>query len=388
MVLQILCRRRGKNNFLNLTLLLVFFYFVLFIFHKNSSNSSDTKNIEAISVSVQRKLSRSPDLPGEMGKPVILPSNVSAEIQKMIDEGWKKNKFNQYVSDLISVHRTLPDVRTQYCKDVERDYITNSLQTSVIIIFRNEAWTALLRTVHSVLERSPDHLLKEVILVDDFSDMPQMKQQLDDYMATLPKVKIVHAVERQGLIRARLLGAKHATAQVLTFMDSHIEVTTGWLEPLIDRIARNPTTVVCPKIDQIDGTTFEHQTFYTQIGGFDWKLIFRWIDIPNSEKTRRKDPSEPVRSPTMPGGFFSIDRTFFERLGWYDTGFNVWGGENLELSFKAWMCGGSLEIVPCSHAAHIFRANQVIFIKFVLSWLTRHFSLYENSLFLFKKISI
>lgn len=42
--------------------------------------------------------------------------------------------------------------------------------TSVVIIFYNEAWTVLLRTVHSVLnETSADHL-KEIILVDDHSD--------------------------------------------------------------------------------------------------------------------------------------------------------------------------------------------------------------------------
>lgn len=53
---------------------------------------------------------REPNGPGEMGKPVKL-TNLTAEQQKLVKLGWKNNAFNQYVSDMISLHRTLPDPR-------------------------------------------------------------------------------------------------------------------------------------------------------------------------------------------------------------------------------------------------------------------------------------
>ncbi|KAJ8965998.1 hypothetical protein NQ314_003795 [Rhamnusium bicolor] len=91
------------------------------------------------------------------------------------------------------------------CKAPGR-YLDNLPSTSVIICFHNEAWSVLLRTVHSVLDRSPKHLIEEVILVDDFSDMQHTKQQLEEYWSNEPKVKIIRAKKREGLIRARLLG--------------------------------------------------------------------------------------------------------------------------------------------------------------------------------------
>jgi len=299
---------------------------------------------------------KKPEGPGEMGKPFkVDKEKVDNETRAKIDKGWLNNAYNEYVSDLISVHRTLPDLRDDWCKEPDR-HLAKLPQTSVIVCFHNEAWSVLLRSVHSILNRSPENLLKEIILVDDASDMDHLKTDLENYMSQYPKVTIVRAPERVGLIRARLMGASKATSPVLTFLDSHIECTPGWMEPLIDRIARDPTNVVCPVIDVLDTETLEYQgNGYFAVGGFDWNLQFNWHGVPEHENKRRGHSWAPAYSPTMAGGLFAIDKAFFEKLGTYDSGFDIWGAENLELSFKTWMCGGTLEIVPCSHVGHIFR---------------------------------
>ncbi|VDN04692.1 unnamed protein product [Thelazia callipaeda] len=296
------------------------------------------------------------DQAGEGGKAVIInKNNLTFDEKRRYDEGFKNNAFNQYASDMISIHRTLPSYIDEECKDEK--YAKDLPNTSVIICFHNEAWSVLLRTVHSVIERTPDNLLAEIILVDDYSDMSHLKKELDDYMRQFSKVRIIRLQSRQGLIRARLEGANSSIGSVITFLDSHCECLIGWIEPLLDRIKKNRKTVVCPVIDVIDDNTLEYhyaKAYFTNVGGFDWSLQFNWHVIPDKDRKNRRN-IDPVRSPTMAGGLFSIDRSFFNELGTYDPGFDIWGGENLELSFKTWMCGGTLEIIPCSHVGHIFR---------------------------------
>ncbi|KAI1237407.1 Polypeptide N-acetylgalactosaminyltransferase 13, partial [Lamprotornis superbus] len=209
--------------------------------------------------------------------------------------------------------------------------------TSVVIVFHNEAWSTLLRTIHSVLERSPPRLLAEIVLVDDASEREFLKASLENYVKKLEvPIKILRMEQRSGLIRARLRGAAASKGQVITFLDAHCECTLGWLEPLLARIKEDRKTVVCPIIDVISDDTFEYMAGSDMTyGGFNWKLNFRWYPVPQREMDRRKgDRTLPVRTPTMAGGLFSIDRNYFEEIGTYDAGMDIWGGENLEMSFR------------------------------------------------------
>ena len=187
--------------------------------------------------------------PGEMGAKVKTPP----ELMDVKKEKFKINQFNLLVSEMISVNRSLKDVRMAACK--AKPYPSRLPTTSIIIVFHNEAWTTLLRSLHSILNRSPQELVREIVLVDDASSGPQhqhLGSDLEEYVAKLPvPVKIVRSAERIGLIRARLLGAEAAVGSVLTFLDSHVECTEGWLEPLLSEVAKDRKTVVCPIIDVI-----------------------------------------------------------------------------------------------------------------------------------------
>ncbi|ETE58320.1 Polypeptide N-acetylgalactosaminyltransferase 11, partial [Ophiophagus hannah] len=230
--------------------------------------------------------------------------------QEVRDLGYQKHAFNVLISNRLGYHRDVPDTRDRKCK--EKIYPHDLPSASVIICFYNEAFSALLRTVHSVLDRTPSHLLHEIILVDDRSELADLKEDLDIYLTkNLPnKVKLVRNEKREGLIRGRMVGASHAT------------VNEMWLQPLLTPIQESRRTVVCPVIDIISADTLTYSSSPVVRGGFNWGLHFKWDLVPLSE------------SPTMAGGLFAMDRQYFNALGQYDSGMDIWGGENLEISFR------------------------------------------------------
>ncbi|TKR75808.1 hypothetical protein L596_017049 [Steinernema carpocapsae] len=327
--------------------------------------------------SFQVKLQIEPQTTPKTGKPEIEQDNLIhhdepevnltqlAELKTPEDEakhkdGMDKFVFNAFLSEKIGPRRKIPDTRNKLC--LVEHYSEELPRASIIICYYNEAASVLIRMVNSILDRTPPNLIHEILLIDDHSDLdPKVEQIVGNYAKEnwSPEiVKMLKTEKNQGLIRAKMFGADKASGEVLVFLDSHCEVNRKWLEPLLDRIRENPKRVVCPIIDIINSDTMEYVASPVCKGGFTWSLLFKW-DYPSRDYFEDKQNFiRPLKSATMAGGLFAIRKDYFQELGQYDRGMDVWGAENVEISFRIWMCGGSLEIIPCSRVGHIFRKRR------------------------------
>ncbi|KAK2869563.1 hypothetical protein Q7C36_001434 [Tachysurus vachellii] len=267
--------------------------------------------------------------------------------------------YNGYLSERLPMDRAIPDYRPEGCKNMS--YASNLPQVSIVFIFVNEALSVILRSVHSAMNKTPGHLLKEIILVDDNSSSEELKEKLQDFVeqtnAHRPGfIKMVRHQKQEGLIRSRVSGWRAATAPVVALFDAHVEFNTGWAEPILQRIKEDRTRIISPSFDNIKYDTFEVEEYPLSAQGFDWELWCRYLNPPKSWWNLNNTTS-PIRSPALIGCFV-VDRKYFEEIGLLDEGLEIYGGENVELGVRVWQCGGSVEVLPCARIAHIERAHK------------------------------
>ena len=72
------------------------------------------------------------------------------------------------------------------------------------------------------------------------------------------------------------------------------------------------------------------------MGDFDWNLEFAWSNLPSEGvyQNGRNREIDPIPTPIVPLGVFVVHQSFFWKIGSFDLGMEIWGNENIEISFR------------------------------------------------------
>lgn len=118
--------------------------------------------------------------------------------------------------------------------------LTCHICQSLVLYFYPKASSALLWTVHSILDHMPAQLCYEIILGGNNGAFDDLKGELDRYIQKcLPgKPEVMRNSKYEGLTQGRILRRAHA-AEVLVLLDSHCEADLLWLQPLLAALWRD-----------------------------------------------------------------------------------------------------------------------------------------------------
>ncbi len=165
----------------------------------------------------------------------------------------------------------------------------------------------------------------EIILVDDGST-DRTLAWLAENQAQLPHVKVLEQVH-QGAAAARNLGVKNAIGDTIVFIDSDLVVTESFLQCHAEALVKGEQKL---KSDRL----------------FTYGAVINTNNFENPA-------SEPYKLTDFSAAYFAtgnvaIARKWLEEAGLFDTGFQLYGWEDLELGVRLKKLG--LKLIKCPEA--------------------------------------
>lgn len=215
----------------------------------------------------------------------------------------------------------------------------SSIDVSIIIPCKNEV-NNLKSTVDSII-KSKNNLSFEVIVVDDASQDLSTEFINSDLYTNNYKDVVLIKTNNIGAAGARNAGAKVARGKYLFFCDAHVKVPEKWLDDLVNTLKGAKADLIAPCIVDMSNPSAEGygQTWSDQ-------LKVTWIT---------NNPKNVADIPIACGCAFGITKEAFEKINGFDHFFQVWGKEDEELCFKAWLYGYKVIINPGVKVQHLFR---------------------------------
>ena len=225
-----------------------------------------------------------------------------------------------------------------------------------------------LETIRSIRQTAGDAV--EIVVVDDCSGSPYTS---DQRFSQFKNVTIICNMHRCGCGPSRHLGAMAAKGEWLLICDSHMRFEPGWFEAATAAVtAVDPRynivmhdayrTVWCATCIGLDrdhmdmakpasgpyyGATFNFHGPDRQKKGLMQTLECVWL------KPGELDQNDGAEIPAVMGAAYFVSRQWF--LHTAPTLFlRTWGGDELMISMKSWMAGGSVRLLRNVRIGHRF----------------------------------
>lgn len=179
----------------------------------------------------------------------------------------------------------------------------------------------------------------EVVYVDDASGDGTVAELLSRH----PTLQVERLTRRTGFCGAANRGVEVARAPIVVLLNNDVEVSPGFLGPLL-RPFEDPGVFAVTADSVVAGG---HES--VSRGVFRGGLFY--VDQP-ALRDLGSLPTTTVTNLHMSGGFSAVDRDKFRALGGFPRAYQPFYWEDVELSWRAWRRGWSVLFEPRSLVRH------------------------------------
>ena len=248
---------------------------------------------------------------------------------------------------LLPASKPPPDIK---CLDfLDKVY---TVRVTVLITYKNDVLLLLYRALTTIVERTPSDLLHEILLIDDGSDKDDSLEILEYCRVFGIPVRMMRNDVSVGIANARYAGIRAATGDVIAILDSHMEVSEIWLQPLLDILKHKPAAVAIPLVHMMGEKDYDElrmnnvQPYGMQMAGGFENMQFYIAGPPEDNVTK------PYLVSSLAGGALAAYKTTLIDLYPASIVSTSWGIENNRLALRVWLCGDGLWVPPCSQVLH------------------------------------
>lgn len=270
----------------------------------------------------------------------------------------RQNKpVKQHVESVPAVHAPPTEFRTVRTPD----WFTLTSETDVSVIVPCFKSNDVILSQIASWDLSEDGLTKEIIYVDDACPLDSEGAVLTGWerrrrQLTRPVGRIVKNAKNEGFAAACNVGAKVARGKILVFLNADVEVSPGWLAPLVTEI-HGGAGIAGPLILRKDGTV--------ESCGSEWNRKHACFQHVGRHTYRGQTLAKPFHRDGCPadilcrreaemvtGACLAISAKLYRELGGFDEMYRVGYWEDADLNMKARVRGEKIIFTPESVVYH------------------------------------